>query len=179
MHIHDEALDKSPRSSVADWLRGLPHKNLHSSTTRNSLGRKRKHDLTQDHCHHSLSECSETSGMSEDGNSSNASQLMRSVTNRPVLVPTPPSTKRSTTGKRSPSPTRKLLTLLSNANPPIRICQPGNAVVQPQYVSGLRRFLMKDVGVLAIPRALEVRCYNIGKLIELTNSGSPTRCRCR
>ncbi|MCJ1476734.1 hypothetical protein MMC13_005403 [Lambiella insularis] len=92
--------------------------------------------------------------MSEDGSTSNTSQFSRSLTNRPMLVPTPPSSKRST-GKRSPSPIRKLLALLSKANPPIRICQPGNAVVQPRHVANLRKFLTKDTGVRAIPRVLE------------------------
>lgn len=95
--------------------------------------------------------------MSEDGSTSNTSQFSRSFMNRPVLVPTPPSSKRSTTGRRSPSPTRKLLALLSKADPPIRIYQPGNAVVQPQHVADLRKFLMKDTGVRVIPRVLEVR----------------------
>jgi hypothetical protein len=94
--------------------------------------------------------------MSEDGNTSNISLHTRSIINRPILVPTPPSSKRSANGKRSPSPIRKLLTLLENASPQIRIYQPGNAVTQPSYVSEIRRYLMADIGMHVVPRALEV-----------------------
>lgn len=94
--------------------------------------------------------------MSEDGNTSNISLHTRSIINRPILVPTPPSSRRSATGKRSSSPIRKLLTLLENASLQIRICQPRNAITQPSYVSEIRRYLMADIGMHVIPRALEV-----------------------
>ena len=76
---------------------------------------------------------------------------------RLILVPTPPSSKRGTEGKRSPSPTRKLLALIKDAKPPIHISQPGNAVMQPTTVSSLRSHLSKDIGIGIIPKVLEVR----------------------
>jgi hypothetical protein len=49
--------------------------------------------------------------VSETGSvvSSSTRQVSTSLEQRPILVPKPPSTKRSTKGSRSPSPTRKLL----------------------------------------------------------------------
>lgn len=91
--------------------------------------------------------------MSEDGSASNTSRFLRSLRNRPILVPTPPSSERST-GRRSPSPTHKLLALLSKADPPIKICQPGNAVTHPQHVADLRNPVTKDMGTRASPRVL-------------------------
>ena len=93
--------------------------------------------------------------MSETESTGGTSQASR-LGSRSILVPTPPSTKRSIT-KRSPSPTRKLLALLAVATPPIRVCQPGNMVVVPDSVSEVRRALLKDVGVGIIPRAVEVK----------------------
>ena len=116
--------------------------------------------------------------MSEDGSTSNTSQFSRSLTNRPILVPTPPSSKRST-GRRSPSPTRKLLALLSKADSPIKICQPGNAVAQSQHVADLRKFLTRDTGVRVIPRVLEVRekKYHNALYSKLMEEGTPTKSR--
>jgi hypothetical protein len=79
-----------------------------------------------------------------------------SFARRPILTPTPPSTKRAARASRSPSPTRKILALLERATPPIRLCQPGNAIIQPKEIADLRRLLMKDRGIRVIPRALEV-----------------------
>lgn len=46
--------------------------------------------------------------------------------------------------------------LLEQAKPPLRCCQPGSAVAQPEAVSTLRRYLVKDLGIGVIPRQLEV-----------------------
>ena len=93
--------------------------------------------------------------MSEEG--STISNTTPSLSSRPILVPTPPSSKRSTAGKRSPSPTRKLLALIKDASPPVHVSQPGNAVIQPASVSDLRSYLSKGIGMNIIPRALEVK----------------------
>src|ERR1700739_973978 len=73
-------------------------------------------------------------------------QLSTTLILRPTLVPTPPSTKRSTKESRSPSPTRKLLALLERGSRPIWICQLGNGEL-PEEVVKLRRALMKDKGL--------------------------------
>ncbi|KAK5018655.1 hypothetical protein BJ546DRAFT_1080218 [Cryomyces antarcticus] len=75
--------------------------------------------------------------------------------NRVILEPTPPS-KRST-ATRSPSPTRKLLTLLEQARPSVNFSQPDGAVAQPQRVVELRKWLSTDLGVGVIPKALKER----------------------
>ncbi|KAK5215851.1 hypothetical protein LTR96_011323 [Exophiala xenobiotica] len=86
--------------------------------------------------------------------SSLASQLV-SLAQRQILTPTPPSTRRSGNGSRSPSPIRKVMSLLERATPSIRFCQPGKAVTQPAEVVALRRFLVKDLGVQVLPSAFE------------------------
>jgi hypothetical protein len=99
---------------------------------------------------------------SEDGlspTSDSTSQPTSSLTRRPILVPKPPSTKRGGPGSRSPSPTRKILTLLERARPSVRYRQPGNTVVQPDQVINLRKLIIKDRGLRVIPRALEVSYF--------------------
>ena len=157
--------DVHPKQSINDWLLDLNAVNQYecagvsrcSPTTIATTHKRRlsETDFDQTDCENNRTRNFLLS-MSEDGSTSNTSQVSRSLTNRPILVPTPPSSKRST-GRRSPSPTRKLLALLSKANPPIRISQPGNAVLQPQRVADLRKFLTKDGGLRVIPRVLEVR----------------------
>jgi hypothetical protein len=90
----------------------------------------------------------------DDSDSISVGSSSRIIANRPILEPTPPSTKRTT---RTPSPTRKLLTMLEQARPPLKCCQPGNAVgTLPERVVALRRYLAKDLGKSCIPRDLEV-----------------------
>jgi hypothetical protein len=92
----------------------------------------------------------------DDSDSVSVASSSRILANRPILEPTPPSTKRTT---RTPSPTRKLLTLLEHARPPLKCCQPGNAVgTLPDRVVALRRHLAKDLGKSCIPREFRVRC---------------------
>lgn len=96
---------------------------------------------------------------SDDGlspTSENTSQPVSFLGHMPKLVPKAPSSKR---GSRTPSPTRKILTLLERARPPIQYRQPGNAVVQPDQVINLRRSIIKDKGLQVIPRALEVSIF--------------------
>lgn len=93
-------------------------------------------------------------GMDDSDTTISVSSSSRIITNRPILEPTPPSTKRTT---RTPSPTRKLLTLLEQARPPLKCCQPGNAVgTLPERVVALRRYLARDLGKGCIPKELEV-----------------------
>lgn len=71
------------------------------------------------------------------------------LSHRPILKP-----KSRKDGGRSPSPTRRLLTLLEQANPSVRCCQPGSGVEMPPRVVELRTSLMKDLGMKVIPRGL-------------------------
>src|SRR5439155_4185782 len=92
----------------------------------------------------------------DEGDGISVGSSSRIIANRPILEPTPPSTKRTT---RTPSPTRKILTLLEQARPPLKCCQTGSAVgTLPERVVALRRFLAKDLGKGCIPRDLGV-CY--------------------
>lgn len=101
--------------------------------------------------------------MSDHGSTSSVSQTSLALNKRPVLIPSSPS-KRQSAGKRSPSPTRKLLTLLATARPPIRVCQPGSEVGQtPQLVTDLRRFISHNNGMHVIPEALKVRMSKLQK----------------
>jgi hypothetical protein len=80
-------------------------------------------------------------------------------------------------GRRSSNPTRKLFTLLSKVNSLIKICQPGNTVVQPQHVTDLRKSLIRDTGVRVILRVLEVREKKYPNTIysKLTDEGISTK----
>jgi hypothetical protein len=85
------------------------------------------------------------------------------ISNRPILQPKPPSQR-----SRSSSPTRKLLALLEHATPPIKCCQPGNAVTQPHEVATLRSRLVRGWGEGIIPRGLAVRTAHV-RTYALTN----------
>jgi hypothetical protein len=90
----------------------------------------------------------------DDSDGISVGSSSRILANRPILEPTPPSSKRTT---RTPSPTRKFLTQLESARPPLKCCQPGNAFgTLPDQVASLRRYLAKDLGKGCIPRGLEV-----------------------
>lgn len=99
-------------------------------------------------------------GGMDDSDAISVGSSSRIMANRPILEPTPPSTRRT---PRTPSPTRKLLTMLEAARPPLKCCQPGNAVgALPDRVVALRRYLAKGLGKGCIPRDLKVRhllCY--------------------
>ena len=108
------------------------------------------------------------------------SQPAPSLTRRPILVPKPPFFKRGGPGSRSPNPTRKILTLLECARPSVRYRQPGNAVVQPYQVINLRKSVIKDKGLLVIPRALEVSIFathGVNHLLYRTRSFTDQICR--
>jgi len=74
-----------------------------------------------------------------------------SFQNRPILYPTPPSTR-----QRSPSPTRKILSQLKLATPSLRVCQPDVRVEQPPAVKRLRSMLIAKLSSDVIPHSLEV-----------------------
>ncbi|CAG8973654.1 hypothetical protein HYALB_00002220 [Hymenoscyphus albidus] len=76
--------------------------------------------------------------------------------NRPILNPTPPSSR-----QRSPSPTRKVLSQLRLARPSLRVCQPDIRVVQPPRVQQLRSMLVKKLSSGVIPRNFETRLRNV------------------
>jgi hypothetical protein len=96
---------------------------------------------------------------SEDGVNPISNTTNQPASRRPILVPKPPSTKKGGPGSRSPSPTRKILTLLERARPSVRYRQPGNAVVQPDQVINLRKSITEDRGLQVIPKALEVSIF--------------------
>lgn len=72
-----------------------------------------------------------------------------SFQNRPILHPTPPSTRH-----RSPSPTRKVLSQLKLATPSLRVCQPDVRLEQPPAVRRLRSMLITKLFSEVIPYIL-------------------------
>ena len=74
-----------------------------------------------------------------------------SLRNRPILNPTPPSTRH-----RSPSPTRKVLSQLRYATPSLRVCQPDVRVVEPSMVRELTTMLVEEFTRGVIPMGLKV-----------------------
>ncbi|KAH9204357.1 hypothetical protein DL95DRAFT_398581 [Leptodontidium sp. 2 PMI_412] len=76
-----------------------------------------------------------------------------SLASRPILSPTPPSLKRT----RSASPTRKLMTQLGQARPPVLFYQPGREVSEPQLVGRLRSDFSKGLRKGIIPSGLTDR----------------------
>ena len=116
----------------------------------------------------------------ESPTSDSTSQPASFLARRPVLVPTPPSTKRSGTGSRTPSPTRKILALLECARPSVRCRQPGNTVVQPDQVINLRKSIIKNRGLRVIPGALKVSIvamHGVDHRLFRTRSFTDQTCR--
>ena len=74
-----------------------------------------------------------------------------SFQHRPILHPTPPSSR-----QRSPSPTRKVLSQLRLATPSLRVCQPDVRLEQPPAVRRLRSMLIKKLSSNVIPHSLQV-----------------------
>lgn len=70
---------------------------------------------------------------------------------RPILSPTPPSTRH-----RSPSPTRRILSQLKLATPSLRVCQPDARLQLPSSVTQLNSILIPKQSRQVIPRSLEV-----------------------
>jgi hypothetical protein len=75
-----------------------------------------------------------------------------SLRHRQILNPTPPSTR-----QRSPSPTRRVLTQLRYANPPLKLCQPDVRVVEPAMVRDLTSTLVEAMSMGVIPIGLKVQ----------------------
>ncbi|KAK4936013.1 hypothetical protein LTR28_010238 [Elasticomyces elasticus] len=117
-----------------------------------SLQRKRFHSVAID-----MEYLSEDTRSVTSASTSQASRRIPILdfADRVILEPTPSS--RRSTASRSPSPTRKLLTLLEQARPSVNFSQPDGAVAQPQRVVELRKWLSTDLGVGVIPKALKER----------------------
>jgi hypothetical protein len=81
---------------------------------------------------------------------SSAHTASTSFASRPILSPTPPSTRR-----RSPSPTRKQMMQLGQATPPVIFFQPGKENLQPEPVVELRTRLSKGMKKGIIPGKLK------------------------
>ncbi|KAG9240848.1 hypothetical protein BJ878DRAFT_263777 [Calycina marina] len=75
-----------------------------------------------------------------------------SFQNRPILHPTPPSSR-----QRSPSPIRKVLSQLKLATPSLRVCQPDVRLEQPPAVKRLRSMLIQKLSIKVIPHSLQTR----------------------
>jgi hypothetical protein len=75
-----------------------------------------------------------------------------SLRHRHILNPTPPSTR-----QRSPSPTRRVLSQLRYANPPLKLCQPDVRVVEPAMVRDLTNTLVEAMSMGVIPIGLKVQ----------------------
>ena len=98
----------------------------------------------------------------EWGNNEDESDI-NILSNRPILHPTPPSTR-----QRSPSSTRKVLSQLKLAAPSLRICQPDVRLAQPPAVRRLRSVLIKRLSSEVIPYCLKVPIYSFDSLIYLS-----------
>jgi len=90
-----------------------------------------------------------------------------SFQNRPILHPTPPSTR-----QLSPSPTRKVLSQLKLATPSLRVCQPDVRLEQPPSVRRLGSMLITRLSSEVIPYSLEVVVFSF-------NSSCPWLIQCR
>lgn len=64
---------------------------------------------------------------------SGATGLSTSLVHRPILTPTPPSTRRGAKGTRSPSPIRKSMSLLERATPSDFVSQEGLSPSLPRW----------------------------------------------
>lgn len=94
---------------------------------------------------------SETASNASASSSRTTTTSPISLRNRPILNPTPPSTRH-----RSPSPTRKVLSQLRYATPSLRVCQPDVRVVEPSMVRDLTSMLVKELTGGVIPMGLKV-----------------------
>ncbi len=116
---------------------------LHSFTVRGRTPvRKRNRSMNSDTASNASGETTRTRATTASATS---------FQNRPILYPTPPSTR-----QRSPSPTRKVLSQLKLATPSLRVCQPDVRLEQPPAVRRLRRRLMAKLSSEVIPHSLEV-----------------------
>jgi hypothetical protein len=88
-----------------------------------------------------------------------------SFQNRPVLHPTPPSTR-----QRSPSPTRKVLSQLKLAIPSLRVCQPDVRLEQPPAVRRLRSMLIMKLSSGVIPHGLKVIVFFLSISLSIAKS---------
>ncbi|KAH9203980.1 hypothetical protein DL95DRAFT_471897 [Leptodontidium sp. 2 PMI_412] len=99
---------------------------------------------------------SETASNTSASSSRTTTTSSISLRNRPILNPTPPSTRH-----RSPSPTRKVLSQLRYATPSLRVCQPDVRVVEPSMVRELIGMLVKELTGGVIPMDLKPRLQRV------------------
>jgi hypothetical protein len=95
---------------------------------------------------------SETASNASASSSRTTTTSPFSLRHRQILNPTPPSTRH-----RSPSPTRKALSQLRYANPPLKLCQPDVRVVEPAMVRELTSTLVEAMSLGVIPIGLKVQ----------------------
>ncbi|KAI6712294.1 hypothetical protein JHW43_005151 [Diplocarpon mali] len=157
--VPHQNLAASPRSPYPFATCGRPRKREDSPPTR-----KRKRE----------SSCSSRSGMDSNDSASNESgqtgkiSAARStwsspeIMGRPILVPRPPSLKRSL----SPTRPRNVLTQLHHASPPLRVCQPDSQLAMPPAAADLKRMLIRTTSSKIIPRGLleKLRAQNPDEL---------------
>ena len=125
---------------------------LSSLALRNSTRvRKRKRSMNSD------------TASNVSGETTRTTTSATSFQNRPILHPTPPSTR-----QRSPSPTRKVLSQLKLATPSLRVCQPDVRLEQPPAVRRLRSMLIKKLSSDVIPHSLEVFVFLV--LLSMANA---------
>ncbi|KAH6714655.1 hypothetical protein BKA61DRAFT_361753 [Leptodontidium sp. MPI-SDFR-AT-0119] len=108
---------------------------------------------------HSLAEIPKRKRRMNSDTASNASggttrtgATTTSFQNRPILRPTPPSSR-----QRSPSPTRKVLNQLKVATPSLRVYQPDIRLEQPPTVRKLRSILINKLSGEVIPYSLQTQ----------------------
>lgn len=86
------------------------------------------------------------------GGTSRTRSTTTSFPKRPILHPTPPSSR-----QRSTSPTRKVLSQLKLATPSLRVCQPDVRLEQSPAVRQLRSMLINKLSAEVIPYSLQTR----------------------
>ena len=116
---------------------------MYSFALRDSTqARKRKRSMNSDTASNVSGETTRTRATTKSATS---------FQNRPILRPTPPSTR-----QRSTSPTRKVLSQLRLATPSLQVCQPDVGLEQPPAVRRLRSMLITKLSSKVIPHSLEV-----------------------
>ena len=93
------------------------------------------------------------------GETSRTKTTTTSFPNRPILNPTPPSSR-----QRSNSPTRKVLSQLKLATPSLRVCQPDIRLEQPPAVRQLRSMLINKLSAEVIPYSLQVMLFPLDQV---------------
>lgn len=93
------------------------------------------------------------------GGTSRTRSTTTSFPKRPILHPTPPSSR-----QRSTSPTRKVLSQLKLATPSLRVCQPDVRLEQSPAVRQLRSMLINKLSAEVIPYSLQVIVFPLDQI---------------